>query len=114
MSGAWPSCGSGSSFRPWCAVRLWRVRDGLAKTADDPEHESTGEPLWTQNPPTLGSTGPTPSRYHLQIGLMGGIGPASRCFSRGDGYSMDITPEQVLFCRKIQVLLAKTDAWLRS
>ena len=39
------AAGSGASFRPWRAVRFWRVRDGLAKAADDPEHESTGEPL---------------------------------------------------------------------
>jgi len=40
-----PAAGSGASLRPWCAVRFRRVRGGLAKVADDPEHESTGEPL---------------------------------------------------------------------
>jgi transposase InsO family protein len=35
----------GASFRPWRAVRFWRLREGLAKAADDPEHESAGEPL---------------------------------------------------------------------
>ena len=36
---------SGASFRPWCAVRLRRLRPGLAKAPDDPEHESAGEPV---------------------------------------------------------------------
>ena len=35
----------GSSLGSWSAVRFWRLREGLAKAADDPEHESAGEPL---------------------------------------------------------------------
>ena len=35
----------GASFRPWRAVRFWRLREDLAKAPDDPEHESAGEPL---------------------------------------------------------------------
>ena len=45
-----PSCSDsprqvGASFRSWRAVRFWRVREGLAKARDDPEHESASEPL---------------------------------------------------------------------
>jgi len=40
-----PPPGSGASFRPWCAVRVRRLRPDLATAPDDSEHEPTGESL---------------------------------------------------------------------